>query len=165
VSKKRKKKKRTTVSARGAKSQIQSVFISHSDLDHQAAFDIAAEIGNGDSGVDFMYVDDSGVHTVQLKATAPTRMPRKVWTGLPEKPHRDFTLPPAAESMLLLMSRARRNDVLNDIMDWYPGWVAEKGRFRANLACWWRIGMAVLRGLLDLLLRIGEIVGKFRGAK
>jgi hypothetical protein len=74
-------------------------------------------------------------------------------------------LPTAAEFTLHLMSRQRRNDVLNDMLDWYPHWVQEKGRFSANVLCWWRTSVAVLGGLLDVAGRIAEIVGKFRGAK
>jgi hypothetical protein len=54
--------------------------------------------------------------------------------------------------------------VLSDIMDWYPGWVEKKGQFGAYLACWWKVGQVALGGILDLLQRIGEIVGKFHGA-
>jgi hypothetical protein len=77
----------------------------------------------------------------------------------------DLALPHAAEFVLILLSRQRRNDVLNDMLDWYPCWVQEKGRFSANVLCSCRISAAVFAGLLDLTGRIAEIIGKFRGAK
>jgi len=39
------------------------------------------------------------------------------WAGIPAKTHSTFPLPTAVEFMLLLLSRQRRNDVLNDVMD------------------------------------------------
>jgi hypothetical protein len=74
-------------------------------------------------------------------------------------------IPLPAEFALILLSRQRRNDVLNDMLDWYPRWVQNKGRLSANLLFWWRISAAVFGALLDLASRIAEIVGKFRGAK
>jgi hypothetical protein len=179
MSKKRKRKEKRSSGKWQPEGQIHSVFISHTYRDHQQAsgagftesfyegsFAKTTEIGKPDAAMDAIYVDESGEHVIQAKATASKKLPRRIWTGLPTNIRSSsFGLPTSAEFILILMSRTRRNDVLNDIMDWYPGWVAEKGPFGAYLACWWRIGVAVCRGLLDLIQRIGEIVGKFRGAK
>ncbi len=86
-------------------------------------------------------------------------------TALANVRHRSTALPAAVEFALILMSRKRRDDVLSDIMDWYPHWVRNDGRIQAYVACWWRIGLAVFGGFLDLAQRIAEVVGKFRGAK
>jgi len=75
------------------------------------------------------------------------------------------SLPAAVEFALILMSRKRRSDVMNGMLDWYPQWVSNKGRFWADVLCWWRIGAALFGGLLDFAGRVAEVVGKFRGAK
>jgi hypothetical protein len=69
------------------------------------------------------------------------------------------SLPTAAQFGLVLLSRQRRDDVLNDLCDW----VEQDGRFNAK--CWLRLTSALFGQLLDVLYRIGEVVGKFRGAK
>ena len=78
-------------------------------------------------------------------------------------------LPSAAQFALILLSRKRRDDVLNDLLDWYPGWIKEHlGRGRrvwANFTCFVKIAAAFFGQGLDVLYRIGEVVGKFRGAK
>jgi hypothetical protein len=86
-------------------------------------------------------------------------------TALANVRHRSTALPTSAQFALVLMSRKRRNDVLNDMLDWYPQWVSNKGRFWADVLCWWRIGAALFGGLLDFAGRVAEVVGKFRGAK
>ncbi len=78
---------------------------------------------------------------------------------------RPVHLSSAAQFALILLSRKRRDDILNDLCDWYPGWVEHNGRFGANFACFVKIASAFLGQGLDVLYRIGEIVGKFRGAK
>jgi hypothetical protein len=112
--------------------------------------------------VDFMFVDDNGgVHYVKAKGQQPATF----WNGLPVQKQTCPILPAGAAFVLMLMSRQRRDDVLNAPLDWYPKWVEEKGRFTANVLCWWRIVVAVLGGLLDLADKIAGIMGKFRGAK
>lgn len=78
---------------------------------------------------------------------------------------RPVRLPSAAQFAIISLSRKRRDDVLNDLCDWYPGWVQHHGRFGANLVCFMKIASAAIYEALDLLYRVGEIVGKFRGAK
>lgn len=68
-------------------------------------------------------------------------------------------LPSTAQFGLILLSRQRRDDVLNDLYDWAD----HDGRFNAK--CWLRLTSAFFGQVLDVLYRIGEVVGKFRGAK
>lgn len=77
------------------------------------------------------------------------------------------SFPSAAQFALILLSRKRRDDVLNDLWDWYPGWIKEHHgrRVWANFACFVKIAAAFFGQGLDVLYRIGEVVGKFRGAK
>jgi hypothetical protein len=114
--------------------------------------------------VDMLFVDhNGGLRYVEGKI--PQQRPATFWKGLPVHKQTCPNLPVGADFVLMLMSRQRRNDVLNDLLDWYPCWLSDKGRMGAFFACWWKIGSAVLHGFLDLAERIGEIVGKFRGAK
>jgi len=83
-----------------------------------------------------------------------------------EQSSRVVRLPSAAQFGLILLSRKYRDDVLNDLGDWYPGWVVEHhGRLGANFVCFWKIAGAFLWQALDVLHKIGEVFGKFRGAK
>ncbi len=72
---------------------------------------------------------------------------------------RQVQLPGAAQFVLILLSRQRRDDVLNDLCDW----AEQDGRFNAK--CWLKLIAAFFGQVLDVLYRIGEVVGKFRGAK
>jgi hypothetical protein len=81
------------------------------------------------------------------------------------RPAPDVALSPALEYALALMSKSRRDDVLNDLSDWYGGWLAAHGRFSAHLICWWKVGAVICGGLLDFASRLAEIVGKVSGAK
>jgi len=75
------------------------------------------------------------------------------------------TLPTWVQFGLIMLSPQRRNDVLNDIWDWYPGWVKGHGAFGAHLLCSFKVASAALWSLLDLAYRVAEIVGKFKSAK
>jgi hypothetical protein len=68
---------------------------------------------------------------------------------------RQAHLPTAARFVLILLSRRRRDDVLNDLCDW----AEQDGRFNAK--CWLRLTSALLWQVRDVLY----IVGKLRGAK
>jgi hypothetical protein len=72
---------------------------------------------------------------------------------------------PAQFAVILLLSRKRRDDVLNDLWDWHPGWAAHHGLLAANFLCYVKIASAAVYEALDLLCRVAEIVSKFRGAK
>jgi hypothetical protein len=37
--------------------------------------------------------------------------------------------------LIFLFSKARRDDVYNDIQDWYPRWVSEHGPLSACVLC------------------------------
>jgi len=89
-------------------------------------------------------------------------------TLVPERPtdsKSDCALPTPAQFVLILLSPKRRADVLNDILDWYPAWMEKHGRRLGALLCLIKIAEAVAYQVLDLLYRVGEVVGKFRGAK
>jgi len=75
------------------------------------------------------------------------------------RPVSQVPLPSAAQFVIILLSRQRRDDVLNDLCDWAD----HDGRFSAK--CWVRLISALFGQVLDVLYRIGEVVGKFRGAK
>lgn len=77
----------------------------------------------------------------------------------PFKPSRVVQPPSAAQLGLILLSRQRRDDVLNDLCDW----AKRDGRFNAK--CWRRLTFALLGQGLDVLYRVGEVVRKLRGAK
>lgn len=81
------------------------------------------------------------------------------------RPLRPVQLPSAAQFALILLSRKRRDDVLNDLWDWYPGWIKEHygRRVWANFSCFVKIAAAFFGQGLDVLYRIREVVGKFRG--
>jgi hypothetical protein len=73
------------------------------------------------------------------------------------------SLPAVAQhAVIFLLLPKRRDDVLNDIWDWYPALVKDKPR-TANFYCLWKIALAAVGQGLDVLYRIAEIVGKFRG--
>lgn len=74
-------------------------------------------------------------------------------------------LPRCVQIALILLSRSRRNDAYNDLMDWYPGWVYDHGRRSANFICFLKVSSAIAYELLDFLYRVGEVVGKFRSTK
>jgi hypothetical protein len=76
-------------------------------------------------------------------------------------------LPSAAQFAIILLSRKRRDDVLNDLWDWYPAWIKKHHgrRVWANFACFVKIAAAFLGQGLDVLYRVREVVGKFRGAR
>jgi hypothetical protein len=124
-----------------------------------------SELYEGSFAVDTKLRPTEGAIVVCVDENLTRQLVKAWWAEISAKPHSNFTLPTAVEFMLVLLSRQRRNDVLNDIMDWYPGWIKKYGHIGAHCACWWKIGSAALHGLLDLAERVGEIVGKFRGAK
>jgi len=81
------------------------------------------------------------------------------WNSWKSRSLPPLQLPSAAQFALILLSRQRRDDVLNDLCDW----AEHDGRFNAK--CWLRLMVAFFGQVLDVLYRIGEVVGKFHGAK
>jgi hypothetical protein len=92
------------------------------------------------------------------------RAPAFTATNLPP-----IRLPVALQfAMILVLSRKRRNDVLNDVWDWYPGLVEDHPRFGrvfADFVCLTKIMSAFCGQILDIIYRVAEIIGKFRGGK
>jgi hypothetical protein len=68
--------------------------------------------------------------------------------------------PSAAEFVLFMLPRERREDVMVDLGDWYPTWCEEFGTRQAKFLCWWRVTCCVGGAVLEVLGRVGEIIGK-----
>jgi hypothetical protein len=97
--------------------------------------------------------------SVAVRATADAVRFQTVVPGRPANPQSAGILPTPVQFALILLSRQRRDDVLSDLCDW----AEHDGHFNAK--CWLRLTSAFFGQLLDVLYRIGEVVGKFRGAK
>jgi len=74
-------------------------------------------------------------------------------------------LPGFVEWALILLPQQRRIDSMMDIWDFYPEWIAEKGRLSAHCMCVCMVTLALGGSLLDVLERVATIVGKARGAR
>jgi hypothetical protein len=68
--------------------------------------------------------------------------------------------PKEAEFVLFMVSRERRDDIVSDLSEWYPSWCAKFGTRRAKFLCWWRVMCCVGGAVLEVLGRVGEIIGK-----
>lgn len=90
--------------------------------------------------------------SVAVRATADAVRFRTVVPERPANPQPAGTLPTPVQFALILLSPKRRDDVLNDLLDWYPVWVT-KGSLIANLRCLAKIGSVFLRWTS---LRIGR---------
>jgi hypothetical protein len=68
--------------------------------------------------------------------------------------------PAAAEFLLFMLSRERREDVFADLVDWYPSWCGKFGTRRAKFLCWWRVACCVGGAAMEVVGQVGEIIGK-----
>jgi hypothetical protein len=66
-------------------------------------------------------------------------------------------------SRLAIPSKSRRDDVMNDILDWYASWTAEAGPLVPNLRCLRRIGAVWIWGLImDIPRKVSDVARKLR---
>jgi hypothetical protein len=87
----------------------------------------------------------------------------KKWSA--NRAQSDGQLPSIFYFALIILPHQRRADILMDIWDWYAEALRDHGRVFAYLACALKIAQAWVGTALDFMLRVAEIVGKFRGAK
>jgi|SRR5579862_5326026 len=82
--------------------------------------------------------------SVAVRVTADAVRLQTVVPERPANPQSADTLPTTVQFALILLSPKRRDDVLNDLLDWYPAWVT-KGSLVANFRCLKKIGAVFLR--------------------
>jgi hypothetical protein len=73
--------------------------------------------------------------------------------------------PQATEFVLFMLPREGREDVFNDLNDWYPSWCEKFGTRRAKFLCWWHVGCCVGGAFVEIVGRVGEVIGKVVAAK